>query len=138
MVSWSIHFKMLSRRTSDNGLDSIYLETEEESWDGNRIGLGLLLSVQNSKLSLILQSIEQGDFQINKKLQHLVPETSNARASYLLAHILQLCTNIQSSLHLQLSTPKPFYCDCQCEISKCARHQVLEHLQSKLHFFHNK
>lgn len=35
--------------------------------DGNRIGLGLLLSVQNSKLSLILQSIEQGDFQIKKK-----------------------------------------------------------------------
>lgn len=91
--------------------------------DGNRIGLGLLLSVQNSKLSLILQSIEQGDFQIKKKKpQHLVPETSNARASYLLAHILQLCTNIQSSLHLQLSTPKPFYRDCQCEISKCARH----------------
>lgn len=42
----------------------MYLETEAESWVVNHIGLGLLLSVQNSKLSLILQSIEQGKFQI--------------------------------------------------------------------------
>lgn len=53
--------------------------------DGNRIGLGLLLSVQNSKLSLILQSIEQGDFQIKKKAPALSPRDQQCQGLLLIS-----------------------------------------------------